>query len=166
MEEGCTAERMPEEEGGCMLILRLKRSLIVAVLLWTLSATFVTAGNHGRDNSKESEWDVDLPTLSDLDLSAEQKQKIRALNEAFHEDIEPLRARELKVRSELHSLWMQADPDVGQIKAKEKEIHDLRWQMKQRFIDYHLSFRNLLSPDQLRQYLSQAPYSHPGRHRK
>ena len=57
--------------------------------------------------------------------------------------------------TELKLLWMQMEPDVKKIKAKEKELHELTWQMKEKATDHRLSFRKILTSEQLSKFLAQ-----------
>lgn len=92
--------------------------------------------------------------LSALDLTPEQTEKIRSLRETLERDITPLKAQVFERKAEVRLLWLQTEADAEQIKAKEKEIHDLKWQIKEKFTDFRLAVRGELTPEQLTKLLA------------
>ncbi len=99
-------------------------------------------------------WAMDGPALSSLDLTAEQMEKVRSLRESGHEEMAPIWAQKFEKKSELKLLWMQMTPDPEKIKARQKEIHDLKWQIQEKIIGYRLAFRDILTPEQLTKFLA------------
>jgi len=97
---------------------------------------------------------MDGTILSKLNLTAEQTERIRTLRESFQKDITPLRTRIFEKKAEMRLLWMQTEPDAARIKAKEKEIHDLKWQVLKKTTDFRLTFRSVLTPEQLSKFLA------------
>ncbi len=89
-----------------------------------------------------------------LNLTAEQKEKLRVLKESYLKDKEPIRNQLYSKRMELRLLWLQTKPDPERIKAKQKEIHDLKWEQQIKRTDYHLAFRDILTPEQLAKYIA------------
>ncbi|MDM8523376.1 periplasmic heavy metal sensor [Desulfococcaceae bacterium HSG8] len=87
--------------------------------------------------------------LSALNLTMEQTESIRSLPESFEKDIAPLRTQKFERKAELRLLWMQTNADSEKIKAKQKEIHDLKWQIQEKTTDFRISFRGILTPEQL-----------------
>jgi Spy/CpxP family protein refolding chaperone len=132
-----------------------KCSLLAALVTILASATFVVAGPpRGGGEWGNPGWAMDGTILSKLNLTAEQTEKIRALRESFQKDITPLRTRIFEKKAEMRLLWMQTKPDAAGIKAKEKEIHDLKWQALKKTTDFRLTFRNVLTPEQLSKFLA------------
>jgi Spy/CpxP family protein refolding chaperone len=130
-----------------------KFSLLAALVTILASATFVVAGPHGGEWGN-SGWAMDNTILSKLNLTAEQTEKIRALRESFQKDITPLRTRIFEKKAEMRLLWMQTESDAAGIKAKEKEIHDLKWQVLEKATDFRLALRSILTPEQLSKFLA------------
>jgi Spy/CpxP family protein refolding chaperone len=130
-----------------------KFSLLAALVTILASATFVVAGPHGGEWGN-SGWAMDNTILSKLNLTAEQTEKIRALRESFQKDITPLRTRIFEKKAEMRLLWMQTESDAAGIKAKEKEIHDLMWQVLEKATDFRLALRSVLTPEQLSKFLA------------
>jgi Spy/CpxP family protein refolding chaperone len=83
-----------------------------------------------------------------LNLTAEQQTKVDALTESMQKELAPVRTELIKKRMELDLLWMDESPDADKIKAKQKEIRDLRGIMEDKLTDLRLSVLNLLTPEQ------------------
>lgn len=131
-----------------------KLSLLTAVVIVIASATLVTAGP-GRGHKMENpEWSMDDNMLSKLDLTAEQTESIRALRASFQEDIAPLRTQVFEKKAEVRLMWMQTKTDAEAIRAKQKQIHDLKWQVNQKTTDFRLAVRKVLTPEQLSRFLA------------
>jgi Spy/CpxP family protein refolding chaperone len=81
-------------------------------------------------------------------------EKNRILRESFQNDIKPLCTNKYERKAELSLLCMQMQADSKQIKAKQKELHNLRWQLKEKTTDYRLAFRDILTPEQLSKFLA------------
>jgi Spy/CpxP family protein refolding chaperone len=92
--------------------------------------------------------------LACLNLTGEQSEKIRVLYESLQKDVLPLRKQAFNIRAELKLLWLQTTPNAQEIKAKQKALHDLKWQMREKRTDYRLAFRKILTPEQLSKYLA------------
>lgn len=89
-----------------------------------------------------------------LNMTSEQKEKLRLLRDARDKDVMPLRLQEQERNAELRLLWLQLKPDPAKIKLKLKQIHDLKWQIQEKDADYWIAFRDLLTPDQLSSFLT------------
>ena len=149
-----------------MAISKQKVGLLGIFLWFMFCSTLVLADHHGEDDSKGHEKEMSISRLSNLKLNSEQAEKIRGLNETFQKEAERLRAEEFKIKTELKLLWMQPHPDSQQIMAKEKAIHDLKWQMKEKSVEYRLLFRNILTPEQLSEYLKEGAGYHHKHHKE
>ncbi len=103
---------------------------------------------------KPHRWDDKNPMVSCLNLTPEQTKNIQALNESYERDIAPLRMQEFERNAELKMLWMQMNPNPEKIKAKQKEIHDLRLRVDEKTTDLRMGFRNILTPEQLLKFLT------------
>lgn len=91
-----------------------------------------------------------------LDLTPEQSRKIRLLQTELFRAVDPLRIQIFERRAELRLLWMQMTPDEPAIRAKQHEIHDLRWKIQDHETDFWLRLRRILAPDQLSKFLVEA----------
>ena len=148
-----------------------KISFIAALLLLLASATFVMAGARGKGARMGSGSGMIGPGLSGLNLTTEQSEKILALREAHMKDMIPLRTQLFNKRAELRLLWMQTNTDPEKIKAKQREMIDLMGQLQEKKTDFRLALRDILTPEQLSQFLargcgmSQGPRWGKGGHR-
>ncbi len=87
-----------------------------------------------------------------LNLTAEQNQKITALQENSFKETVPLRNELTAKQLELRSLWAQTDPDQEKILAKQKEINALRAQLQEKGTKNRLEMRKVLTPEQQAQF--------------
>ena len=83
-----------------------------------------------------------------LYLTPEQKAKVDAMTESIQKELTPVRMEWIKKRMELDLLWMDESPDVDKIKAKQKEIRDLRGIIEDKLTDLRLSILDILTPEQ------------------
>jgi len=133
----------------------MKKISLFAVLAMVLaSATFVMA-QPGMSRGKMGRgWGMNPSVLSGLNLTMEQTESIRSLRESFEKDVAPLRTQKFERKAELRLLWMQTDADSEKIEAKQKEIHDLKWQIQEKTTDFRIAFRGILTPEQLSKALA------------
>ena len=97
--------------------------------------------------------DKDILRLGCLNLNRQQFLKIRALKVSYLKEKEPFKIQLLNQRMALKLLWQQAKPDPRKIKALQKEIHALIWQLNLKETDYQLAFREVLTVEQLSRYI-------------
>ena len=132
-----------------------KKMTILAVIIFLLTSTALAmAGPRGKGTALGKGVGMGTSMLSCLDLTAEQSEKIRTLYASLHKDVLPLRRQMFNTRAELKLLWLQTTPNAQEIKAKQKALHDLKWQIREKKTDYRLAFRKILTPDQLSKYLA------------
>jgi Spy/CpxP family protein refolding chaperone len=117
--------------------------LVLFLITGTVSAAAQSEGNPG-DNPK-------IPRHNLLNLSPEQKTKLKELRENFRKETVFLR-NDIKIkRLEIQTLWTVPKPDKEKIIAKQKELMDLKTQLKLKAIDYRIEARNTLTPEQAAQ---------------
>ena len=97
-----------------------------------------------------------MQRLSCLDLTPQQNQQIRQMQMELEQAVNPLRIQMFERRAELRLLWMQLDPDEKAIKAKQREVYELHWSIRERETDFWLRVRRVLTPNQRAQFLLQA----------
>jgi Spy/CpxP family protein refolding chaperone len=130
-----------------------KISLIIALILLVASANIAIAGHRGKGGGMGLQPGMNHPALSNLNLTTEQEEKLRALGETHQKELAPLRMELFKKRTELKLLWMQTNLDANKIKAKQKEIHELRGKLQEKHTDFRLDFYNVLTPEQRIQFI-------------
>jgi len=131
-----------------------KFCLFAALVIVLASATLVAAGPPGRGEWGNPGWATANNILSKLNLTAEQTEKIRVLRESFQKNIIPLRTQIFEKKAEMRLLWMQTETDAKTIRAKQKQIHDLKWQVLGKTTDFRLAVRSVLTPEQLSKFLA------------
>jgi zinc resistance-associated protein len=132
-----------------------KTGLFATLILILAFAPLVMAGPRGIRGGMDQGPGGKGPALAELNLTAEQSEKIRALRESHHREVAPIRNQLFSKRAELRLLWMQTDPDPARIKAMQKEVLDLMGQLHEMKTDYRLGFRKILTPEQLSKFLAQ-----------
>lgn len=83
-----------------------------------------------------------------LNLTAEQKQKIAALQENFFKQTIPLSNELTARRLELRTLWAAENPDQEKILAKQKEANALRGQLQEAATRHRLEMGKVFTPEQ------------------
>lgn len=132
-----------------------KTSLIIALILLVGTAQLAIAGHRGKGGGVGPWAGKKAPVISNLNLTAEQEEKIHAIGEAHQKELAPLRMELFKKRTELKLLWMQTQLDADKIKAKQKEIHELRGKLQEKHTDFRLDFLSVLTPEQRTQFILQ-----------
>jgi Spy/CpxP family protein refolding chaperone len=132
-----------------------KISIVAAFLLVVASATWVMAGPGGKGYGEGCGWGMGPSGLASLNLTAEQSENIRALRETCLKEITPVRSNLFTKRAELRLLWMQTQLDPDKIRATQKEIQGLIGQLQEKGTNCRLSFRNILTPEQISKLLAQ-----------
>jgi Spy/CpxP family protein refolding chaperone len=100
--------------------------------------------------------------LSTLELTEDQKAQIQAKQEAFLEDIGPLRDKLFSKKMEMKDLWAKANPDQSAISEKRHEIQSLQNEIQEKATQYQLDCRQFLTTDQ-REKLGTLVAQHGGR---
>jgi Spy/CpxP family protein refolding chaperone len=88
------------------------------------------------------------PASWNLNLTAEQKTKIEALQTANLKDVRPFREKMFDKSVELRRLWLQANPDKDKINAAQKELRTLRDKIEDKDTALKLEIRKVLTPEQ------------------
>ena len=125
-----------------------KLSILFMVIMLVISATIAMAGPWRCGSG------MGPNALANLDLSAEQATKIQALREARLKEVSPVRNQLFGKRAELRLLWVQINPDQDKIRAKQKEISNLRDQIQEKTTKYRLELRKALTPEQRAQLMA------------
>jgi len=82
-------------------------------------------------------------------LTEEQKTQFQELRQKFHDETATLREQIWAKRQELRTLWSDSKSDADAILKKEKEIRDLKDQVRDKAVQMKLEARNILTPEQL-----------------
>ena len=95
---------------------------------------------HDR-GGKAGPWD-------NLNLTDDQKARIKTLREAHLRDVKPLQDQIFSKRGDLKLLWLQQNPDKEKILAVQKEIRAIRDQMQEKATAHRVDVFNILTPEQ------------------
>ena len=137
-------------------------TLITALIIMFASVPLVMAQPRGMKGGMGPGGGRHASALANLNLTAEQSEKIRAARETHQKDMIPIQTKMFTKRAELRLLWMQAKPDPEKIKSKQKEILDLMGQLQEKQTDFRLEFLNILTPEQRTKLLAQGLGRHHG----
>lgn len=129
---------------------------LVAVLALTASAALAWEARRGMGGGRGYGSSA-IPNLTE-----EQSSKITTLREAHLKEIEPLQLELMTKRTELRTLWQSSAPDEAAVKAKQKEILELRSQLQDKATELRLEIRKLLTPEQQAQMAAFGPGFDPG----
>jgi Spy/CpxP family protein refolding chaperone len=99
---------------------------------------------------------------ANLNLTAEQNQKIQAMRESFFKETLSLRNEMQTKQLELRTLWAQTNPDQDKILAKQKEINAVKAQLQEKGTRHRLEMRKVLTPEQQAQIGAFGPGFGPG----
>ncbi len=100
--------------------------------------------NKGNDHGRGDQ----LRLWAKLNLTEDQKARIKALREAHQKDVKPLRDEMFSKRGDMKLLWLQPTPDKEKILALQKEIRALRDQMQDKATANRVDMFNILTPEQ------------------
>ena len=131
-----------------------KRLIWMVFITLLLSATVALAGPGGKGFRGEKAWGMKDAIFSELNLTEEQEGKVKALRDSQRQDITPLRTEMLRKRAELQLLWLEDKPDGEKIKAKQKEMREIRGQIQDKMTDFRLAVHSILTPEQRSQLMA------------
>ncbi len=120
------------------------------IVLMAIGASYVYAvgpgsGPENRPGWRSENWSSFTP---------EQQTKFQDLRQKFDQETAQLRGNIVTKRLELRSLWADPKSDPNAILAKEKELISLQDRMREKFVQFRLQARSLLTPEQRAQFES------------
>ncbi|OGP87062.1 MAG: hypothetical protein A2156_09275 [Deltaproteobacteria bacterium RBG_16_48_10] len=83
------------------------------------------------------------------DLTSEQQTKLQDLREKHYNEVAPLREKMFNLGQALRATWADPKADPQVIQDKEKELNDLRDQMRDKAVQFKLETRSFLTPEQI-----------------
>ncbi len=97
--------------------------------------------------------------LADLlaNLTPDQSAKVRSLRQAHLQETAPLQQELLKKGIDLRNFSLNANADPAVIASKQKEIWDLRSEIREMTNNFRQQIRELLTPEQQAQFDSFGP---------
>ena len=121
---------------------------LMAVLFVAAIATSAFAFGGGRGPGYGPCGRGDFQGPAGLTLTAEQKTKIKEMQETHWKDMKDLRDKMFSKRDEIRKLWLNPNPDEGKIKAAQKEMSELRDQIQDKGTAFRLESLKVLTPEQ------------------
>ncbi len=126
-------------------------AVLISAALASTAFAFGPGGGWGRGHGGRQCYNPGsgpIPAAAQLNLTAEQTEKIKSLRDAHLKEVTPLRDKMFSKRAELKLLWLQASPDQNKILAVQKEIRALRDQLEDKRTSHRLAVFTLLTPEQ------------------
>jgi len=125
--------------------------LLGLVVLLVLGVTYAYAQAPGPDPGHKGMHECMGPG-KEHSLTPEQKAKIQELRRNFRRDNAKLIGAIVTKKLELKSLWTDPKSDSKAILDKERELRDLRSQLKDKAVLMRLEVRKLLTPEQIQNW--------------
>lgn len=128
-------------------------TMVMALLVVGMASTAFSwgggsGGGWGRGPGYGPCMSGDVAANSGLNLTAEQTEKIRALQETQRKEMKPLQDKMFAKRGDLKLLWLEKSPNQEKIIAAQKELRNLRGQMEDQMTAHRLAIYNILTPEQ------------------
>ena len=124
-------------------------TIIAALLVGTLSLAALAFGP-GRGPGQGQAGGYGLYNNS-LNLTADQQQKILAIQQDFQRDTQPLRFELQKKHLELRQLWTAKPLNQSAIEAKNKEVIAIKVQLVTKAQAMFDKIKSILTPEQQKQ---------------
>ncbi len=125
-----------------------KLTLFAVLIILVASFTVAMAEPRGKSGGKDFGREGRRSPFANLNLTEEQKGKIDAMRESLQKEMTPIRTDMIKKRMELNLLWTDDSPEGDKIKAKQREIRELKGIMEDRLTDFRMSVNSILTPEQ------------------
>ena len=143
-----------------------KAIVILSVLFLLTQGTAMTA-RAGRDRIDRGvmmgygmAYDCSsLTANAKLKLTAEQVTRLRALDQKYSQEIEPLREQLYAKGQELKAEWLQTEPDRGRIELLKGDVAKLQARLQAALAAHRAEVLKVLTPEQR----TQVPDDGPGR---
>ena len=133
----------------------MKKSIVILSALFFLTQGTAMAARAGRDRLDRGmmgwgkSYDCSsLTANAKLKLTAEQVARLRALDEKYGQEIDPLLAQLYDKGRELKSEWLQTEPDRGRIEALQSKAAKLQERMRRKMAAHRADVLKILTPEQ------------------
>jgi len=131
------------------------RAIGIAALLLTGLTLSTQAGERGpKAKGDGPKPGMPMGPMAELNLTAQQKQKIDQLHEAAAKQAEPLHKELAAKMKEMQSLWAADKPDRAAIERKHNEMAAINSKLWGIHIDTRLQIHALLTPEQRAKWAS------------
>jgi len=144
----------------------MKKAIVILSALFLLAQGSAMAARVGGDRINrgmmgyENRYDCSsLMANAKLKLTLEQTTRLRALDEKYAQEIEPLREQLYGKGQELKAEWLQTEPDRGRIEALQGEAAKLKERIRAKLAEQRADILKVLTPEQQ----AHVPDDGPGR---
>ena len=129
----------------------MKRAVFASILIiaLALAAVAVAAQGRGMMGGRMGQGNQSMNCQQALGLTQAQTAEMQRLRTAFMNDTAALRTQMQTKQQEMMRLWAAATPNLARIKAKAREMDQIRVRIQDRAIDLHYTIvTKVLTPDQ------------------
>ena len=123
--------------------------MVVIILMLILTVPVLSQMRMRGEYGRGQYYALDITKLSDLDLTNEQVGNLKALQENYLRQIQPLRDQMYDKSIELKNLWLAKHPDRRRIETIESEVHIIQAELLEKNADYYLKSLKYLTDKQL-----------------
>jgi Spy/CpxP family protein refolding chaperone len=139
-------EAQEKQEEDIMENTITKTMVLAAALIATLAVGSAEA-RHGRGRGHGKRGGVDR-ALKHVDLTAEQREEIDALEKEMREQAKPIRAKLVELRKKARAQWSAAELDDDAIFATHKQIRALEGKLSDLRLGLRIDTLSVLTPAQ------------------
>lgn len=151
----------------------MKKAIAILSTIFLLTQGTAMAARAGRDRIDRGMMGYgkgydcsSLTANAKLKLTAEQAARIRALDEKYAQEIEPIREQLYGKGRELKAEWLQTEPDRGRIEALQGEAAKLQERIREKLAADRADVLKVLTPEQQAHVPDDGParvfYKHAG----
>ena len=133
----------------------MKKAIAILSALFLLMQGTAMAARAGRDRIDRGMMGYgkgydcsSLTANAKLKLTEEQAARLRALDEKYGQEIEPIREQLYSKGRGLKSEWLQTLPDRGKITILQGDVAKLRERMRAKFAAHRADVLKVLTPEQ------------------
>jgi Spy/CpxP family protein refolding chaperone len=133
----------------------MKKAIAILSALFLLTQGTGMAARAGRDRIDRGMMGYgkgydcsSLTANAKLKLTVEQSTRLRALDEKYAREIEPLREQLYGKGRELKSEWLQTEPDHGKIEALQGDVAKLQERIREKRAGHRADVLNILTTEQ------------------
>lgn len=132
------------------------RKTVVLTLALSMAASFASLGEARGPKAKAGPpgpaWHRGCLSLEQMDLSEKQRSELERITAEYSAQVARMREELLERRLEVETLLRGPDAKEGVIRAKAAELVRAHNRLQERMIEYQLSIRSLLTPEQLKRW--------------
>lgn len=133
----------------------MKKAIVILSALFLLTQGMAMAARAGRDRMERGPMGYgngydcsSLEANAKLKLTAEQADRLRALDDKYGREIDPIREQLYGKGQELKAEWLQTEPDRGRIEILQGEAAKLRERLRTTLAEHRVAVLKILTLEQ------------------